>query len=293
MTHGIVMHAYNNEQIDYSLIALCNALMIKENLNVPVCLITYTGCVDWLVQSRGQKLVDKAFDHVVIQDLDNKKVSKKRFGDTPHSSHTLPWYNTTRTHTYNLTPFDETLLIDSDYLVMDKNLNVVWGSAHDVMISKEAISLSHHPMRNSEKWLDDTGIKMCWATCLYFKKSKTAETLFDLVNHIKANYEYYAMVYGFDIQLYRNDFAFSVAVHMMNGFVPDGEEIQSLPFSLLTSFDCDDLIDVPAKNEMKFLINDRKENWKFYLTKTKEMNVHVLNKFAILRQAEKFLEYYG
>lgn len=294
MTRGIVMHAYNNDQVDYSLIALCNALAIKSNMNVPVCLITYSGSIDWLIESQGKAVVDKAFDEVVIKDNpEDLKVSKRRFSDTPHTAFTLPWYNTTRADTYELTPFDETLLIDSDYLIMDKTLNKLWGSVHDVMISKDVISLNHSPVRNTEKWLEDTGIRMYWATCVYFKKSKTAEILFDLVNHVKSNYDYYAMVYGFPVQLYRNDYAFSIAIHMSNGFIPEAEEIASLPFPLLTSFDCDDLIDIPTKNEMKFLINDRRENWKFSLTKTKGQSVHVLNKFAIIRQAKKFLEYYG
>ena len=126
MTRGIVMHAYNNDQVDYSLIALCNALAIKSNLNVPVCLITYSGSAEWLVESQGQALVDKAFDEIIINDGvfdEHLKVSRRRFSDTPHTTFTLPWYNTTRADTYELTPFDETLLIDSDYLVMDNTLN--------------------------------------------------------------------------------------------------------------------------------------------------------------------------
>ena len=286
---GILIHAYNNDKINYGLIALCNALCIKYNLNEKVSLITNNDTIDSLIAIKSEELVYNTFDKIIIKESISD--NQKRYGDS-NKYHMLPWNNSSRSDSYSLSPYDETILIDSDYLIMDKTLNLLWGSIHDVMIADRAIPLNHDIIDSSEKWIQDYSIKMYWATCIYFKKSKKAETLFDIVNHIKTYYDYYAMVYGFNSSQYRNDYSFSIAVHMMNGFVAGNDEIKTLPFSLFTSFDWDDLIDIPEKNEFIFLVNDRQNHQKFTLTKIKNMNVHVLNKFALERQAEKMIDLY-
>ncbi len=288
-SRGVLIHAHNNEQIDYALIALCNALAIKSHLHVPVCLITDVGSEKWLRECRGD-VVDRAFDQIIITAAPSKSGTKK-FNDTA-TSYTLPWHNMSRSDSYELSPFDETLLIDADYLILDNTLNLVWGSTHDVMVNRQIIPLDHGKVPSNEKWLEHTGIEMVWATCVFFRKSLLAERLFDMVRHIRLNYEFYSMVYGFPIQLYRNDYAFSIAVHMMSGFTKC-DDIATLPSPfLLTSFDCDELIDVPAKDDLVFLMNDRAERWRFMMTRTKGINVHVLNKFSIVRQADKFIGMY-
>ena len=291
MNRGVVIHALNNEEIDYTLIALCNALAIKSYLDVPVCLITTEGSVDWLRQHRGE-LVDRAFDQIILHD-DRKTVGQRRFRDTLSTQRDLRWINTTRVDSYALSPFEETLLIDADYLILDDSLKHVWGSPHEVMINRDIIPLHHGTVATSERWLEDTGIQLCWATCIYFKKSPLAQMLFDLVRHVRRNYEYYSLLYGYGVDLYRNDYAFSIAVHMLSGFT-QCDDIASLPSPFLfTSFDGDELIDVPSKGDLMFLMNDQRDTWKFTLTRTKGISVHVMNKYSIVRQADKLLNFYA
>lgn len=286
MSHGVVIHAYNNRQIDYGLISLCNALAIKSNLDVPVCLITDESTLNYLSSNHESRLIEKAFDHVIFHPVDGVPQTKT-FNDTLSTSFVMPWRNTSRSDSYDLTPFDETLVIDSDYFICDRSLRNVWGSYHDIMINRRVVLLDHEVP--SDVWLETTGIRMCWATCIYFKKSEQAAMLFDLVKHIRFYYQYYSMVYGFSTNLYRNDYAFSIAVHMMNGFVPD--DIPTLPVDfLLSSYDRDELIDVPAKDEFVFLVKSKDS---FTLSRTKNMNVHIMNKFSIVRQSKKMLALYG
>ena len=40
MTQGVVMFAFNNEQIDYLAMAAWSAKNIRRHLNLPVCVIT-------------------------------------------------------------------------------------------------------------------------------------------------------------------------------------------------------------------------------------------------------------
>ena len=59
-------------------------------------------------------------------------------------------------------------------------------------------------------------IKMYWATVFYFKKTAWTEKYFTLLKHIKQNYQYYRFAYSINETKYRNDYAFTIAMHMMN-----------------------------------------------------------------------------
>lgn len=297
MSRGFLMFAHNNEQMDYGQIAICNALMIKSNLREnQVAFVTDEFTLSYLKGTFGEALLNRAFDHIIVEPwerVNDNKVSVRRFQDTLSTSHTLPWFNATRRNAYDLTPFEETVLIDCDYLVADRTLDLVWGSPNPIMINKEARTLEHKLPPEPERFVDPYGIPLYWATCVYFRKSDEAKLLFDLVNHVRENYDFYQFVYNFKGTLYRNDYAFSVAVHMLNGFwAQDG--IPSLPQStILTSFDCDELHDIPAKNEFLFYVNDTTDRWRFTLSRIKGVNIHVMNKFSIIRHAPKIIELYG
>jgi hypothetical protein len=58
---------------------------------------------------------------------------------------------------------------------------------------------------------------MRWATTLMFTKNQESKLLFDLVSFIKENQSYYSNLYGFDTRMFRNDVAFSIACHILDG----------------------------------------------------------------------------
>jgi hypothetical protein len=289
------MFAHNNEKIDYGLIALVNARMIKANLKENnITLVTDQGTIDYLNAAHTEEVINKAFDHIVVRSWKDahEGTSERRFHDTLSTTHTVPWHNGGRRSAYELTPYEETVLIDCDYLVLDSTLDLVWGSNNPIMINKEARTLDHQLPSTEERFLDPFTIPMYWATCVYFRKSETAELLFDLVTAVRENYEFYQLVYGFKGRMFRNDYAFSIAIHMMNGFI-ERDGIPALPTpAIFSSFDCDELYGVLGKNELLFFVNDPKERWMFRLTKVKNINVHCMNKFSIIRHADKLLEVY-
>jgi len=294
MTKGFLIYAHNNEEVDYGKMALCCALMIKSNLKEnATCLVTDQGTIDWLTQQVGQEMVDKAFDHVKLIGYDQfaHKSLQKRFLDTASTSKTLTWHNGTRSSAYELSPFDETIVLDSDVLVQDGMFDLVWGNDEDILINHKALTLEHQTPRKHEVRLDTMGIPMYWATMVYFRKGERAKLLFDLVDHVKEKYSYYQYVYEFPGKLYRNDFAFSIAIHMMNGFL-ENNEVKSFPQdTILSSFDTDELIEV-RKNELIFLVNCMEENWRFRVNAVKGITVHTMNKYALLRHADKIIELY-
>ena len=68
------------------------------------------------------------------------------------------------------------------------------------------------------KRVDDIGITMYWATVCYFQKTAYTQSFFDIVKHVKENWPFYKDLYNLPGSIYRNDYSFSVAAHVMNGF---------------------------------------------------------------------------
>jgi hypothetical protein len=293
MSRGFLIFAHNNEQLDYGLIAMINALMIKSNLvENKVALATDEGTATWLRQQYGE-MFSHAFDHVIVLAWDDvHSENTRRFNDTPYTHHVLPWRNSGRVSAYDISPFDETILIDADYLVQDRTLDLVWETQEDLAMNRVATSLEHKPPHVAERFLNPFTIPLYWATCLFFRKGHLSSDFFTLVRNARANYALNRVLYGFPGGVYRNDYAFSIAAHLIGGQIGNG--IAHLPAqTLLTSFDRDDIHDVPARNEIIFLVNDVENEWRFRVSRVSGINVHVMNKFAIVRHAKKFLDLYG
>jgi hypothetical protein len=65
---------------------------------------------------------------------------------------------------------------------------------------------------------------MYWATIVMFDAlSPQAIKFFDYWSKVSLNYAYYANLFKFDPSLYRNDFAVTLALHLLNGGVPTTE----------------------------------------------------------------------
>ena len=292
---GILLFAENNERIDYLRLAILCAKCIKNNMGseTKVSVVTTKGSWNNLskVGTELESLAKTLFDKVIFTnntyDIDNSRI----YRDTQYHQVTAQFLNRSRSSAYELSPYDETILIDVDYFVLNGSLNHVWGSNEDFIINKSAKTLLHKPLTGPEFRLNPFGIRMYWATVIYFKKSEKARLIFDLVSHIKEAWNYYRHVYDFPGGLYRNDFSFSIALHMLNGFVDDDSFVKSFSDpEILTAIDTDQLISFDDKNTIRFYANDPVENWKFYVSKIRGVNVHCLNKISILNNFDKILE---
>ncbi len=292
MTQGVLMFAHNNDEIDYFKIAYANALMVKKNLGVPVSIITDSGSLGWAKTSIGETNLAECFDHIITVDRDYTFKNPRTFSDTSFSTKSLQFYNCNHWAAYELTPYDETLLIDSDYLIMSSALNNCWGTDNDVLIDHRIYSPGGDRAPYT-KYIDDFGIKLYWATVIYFKKSKFSEVLFYLVKHIQDNYRYYKDLYCFANSMYRNDNAFSVAVHTLNGFVDtDNSTIGKLPVpGLLMSWDVDDIHSVPGVDDI-MVYTEKPEKGQYLLSRFKNTDIHIMNKWAINRFSDRLIELY-
>ena len=137
--------------------------------------------------------------------------------------------------------------------------------------------------------LYDMGITMYWATVVYFRKTEYVESFFNIVKHVKNNPQYYKDLYKWQGTLYRNDYSFSIAAHMMSGFVDKG--IPQLPTTLYKSFDTDDIHSAIDENTIVMYLEKPRSPGDFMLTKWQGIDLHIMNKWAINRVSEELLEY--
>ena len=121
-------------------------------------------------------------------------------------------------------------------------------------------------------------------------KCDFAKQFFETVKHVKDNRDFYQDVYKWPGNLYRNDYSFSIAAHMLGGFVDRG--ISQLPIpSLYKTFDTDDIHSAVSSNELIMYLEKPKSLGDFILCKWKGLDLHVMNKWAINRVSEKLMEH--
>ena len=287
------MFAHNNEEIDYFRMAAINALLIQKNMGLhknAITVITDSNTLEHAEKTLTKKFIKKAIGNIIIneKDIAFKQSNLRAYKDTSHRSTTLPFYNKNRADAYDLSPYAETILIDADYLILSDALNSCWNhnndimmnhDYHDIMISREFSSLDR---------LNPLGISMYWATVVYFKKTPYAQTLFDIVKHVRQHRTYYSNLYQWTGNIYRNDYSFSIAAHMVGGFTDT--EIPQLPTKTYKTFDTDDIHSVSDTGDIVFYLEKLRSPGDFILTRWKGVDVHIMNKWAINRAGEKFLE---
>lgn len=284
------MYAFNNESIDYIKMAVCNALLIKKHMkNNTVAVVTDQWTYSYAQDQLPEELLAKCFDHVIIDKPISDKHMTRKFHDTRYSSFVDKYYNLNRVQAYDATPFDETLLLDTDYLVLDDAFDLCWDSIEDIMCNNKTLDLDYQANTfGDNNHLSDMSIPLYWATALYFKKTEKSRLLFELIGFIRDNYEYYQYLYGFKHSGYfRNDFALSIAIHMTNNFMEYGS-IKPLPVDhILVSLENDEM---HAFNNGNPMMTTESQMGHFRLRKVLN-SVHVMNKRSILRHMDEIVKY--
>jgi hypothetical protein len=271
MTNGVVLFAFNNSDIDYIKQAIYCAKRVKKYLGLPVQLITDSA--DYMEDT--YPFYKKYIDEVTFSPA--PKSTNKKFYDGIYFNKILEWKNSARDSAFALSIFDKTLVIDTDLLISNDKLLRCFESTDDFMIAKDYNLINQNKSHPDLDRISDTTIPMYWATILYFTKSKTSETIFNFVQHIKENYNYYRLIYSITERKFRNDFAFSIAIHTMRGFVEDCRWPTTIPSDMWVSTDRDILLDV-KDSTIKLLTN--KDN-DYTAVKIKDATTHVMNKFSL------------
>jgi hypothetical protein len=274
MTTGSIIFAQNNSTVDYVKLAIFSAIKIKQHLGIPVSLVT--DIKSWVENTYP----DHPFDRI-IEIPNDTIIQKKQFHDGTLSSHKLEWKNQLRSSVYDLTPYDRTLVVDSDYLINSDILKSALDNQYDFQIYRNSFDLAGWRNNDEFKRINQYSIPFYWATVFIFNKNTITESFFNLVAYIKSNWLYFRNLYSIESGIFRNDFAFSIAIHIMNEKTA-GDFAVELPGVMTYITDRDFLIGIKNQS-MKFLLEKKNHPGEYIAAKTRDMDVHVMNKLSLSR----------
>ena len=187
-SRGILAFAIDTVDTSYTTIANRTVKLASQTLGLPYTIITqdHMASMNW---------------HNYRHDVDlGRPVEWKNFG---------------RNLAYELSPYQETLVIDADYVVLDSNLLRIFDTAWDYLLQRQARSLNDEPVPTV---MGAYSLPYVWATVFAFRKTPKSQLFFDLVRRIEANYHYYKELFNVESRSYRNDYAFAMADIIINGF---------------------------------------------------------------------------
>lgn len=275
MNKGYLLIAQNNSANDYIKQAVYCAERIKKFCK---------GASVSIITNKPEYLKDEynfsVFDHIIDAEFPSFSNSRLLF-DGALSNRTVQWKNFGRDLAYELTPYDETIILDTDYIFCNDNLDNCFDSVNDIMMYKKSEYLGHGASQEFSRCAD-TSVDFYWATVIYFKKSKKSKIFFNLVTHIRENWFYYNNLYQINSANFRNDYAFSIAIHTMNN-MNSGNFVGELPGKMYYIKDQDFLHKI-NQNVMSFLVGKKDHLGEYTMLSTKGLNIHVLNKASLERE---------
>ena len=290
---GVCFFAYNNDQLDYVRMAILASKYVKKNLNLPVCLITDEGSESWLEQSHSKEIINEAFDYIVTTNDEMKQNTRRHF-DSPWANFAAQFNNSNKHKIYQYSPFEQTLLLDIDYIVKTDALLKYFDGQHPVCMFDNALTVRNELPAERERFLFDAGIKMWWSTVVYFDRSDYSKLFFNTWAHVADNYEFYQYLYNFPSKLFRTDYCVSIAVHILAGMQDNQSYLGNFDDTALVNINQkDDIIETQSINEWIVIAHDQKEEWKNILVKLDKQDVHVMNKRALNRVQDTLLEYFN
>ena len=289
---GICVFAYNNPELDYIKFATIVSQYVKRNMqNNKVCLITDDGTVNWMEQSIDKQTIDECFDYIITSDIEHES-NPRVHHDSPWTEFNSQFKNSNKHKVFEYTPFEKTLLIDVDYLIMNNFYDYLFDTDISIGLHKNAEYIGGELPYFSEMLLNSSGIHHWWSTVVYFDQSQESKLFFDIWSHVRDNYEYYSLLYQFPKYLYRTDFCVSIACHLMNGmnsfdFIHD---FKGVP--MINMDQKDDIVKFNKSNDVIFLKHNRVEQWKNILVRHTNDNLHVMNKRSLDRHSSQIAKHF-
>lgn len=259
MTKGVLLFAHNSPKYDYYKMAEVTAKRVNHFLNLPVTVITDTESL----KSKS----DYTFDQTIT--VEPNRNNKRDWGI---------WINKDRYQAYELSPYSETILLDTDYIVNSNKLSKLFDLETDFCCHNKT-SFLMQPNAVQEV-LSVYSFETLWATVVKFTKSTRCKQIFDCLSMIQSNFEHYASMHGFISATFRNDYALTLALRIANGHTTTVSDF--IPWNLMHAGR-----DVMVYTDNKHYTNTEfvimHENWqrgkirKDYVV-IKDMDFHVLNK---------------
>jgi len=259
---GAVIIANNTDEFDYIKLAEISANKIKTNLNIPVALIT------------GKQVVSPCFDKVIIQ---TPKETNTRY--IREQSRRITWLNMDRTRVYDLSPWDRTLVVDADFFVHTDTLSNHLKTNVDFSIARQM----YDPVTGNDyvMKMGKTQIDQCWATVMIFNKCSLSKMMFDMAEYTFEHWEYYHKLYRFNYSPFRNDYAFTIASHLLGGYGSKHFDIADYKLC-----NCDFNTEIAEINDNNILVTYKKlvnNQVKSYIQRIKS-DVHIQHKISLFER---------
>ena len=197
-SRGVVIFATHTDETDYVGIAEQNARLVEHFMGLPTTIVSAS---------------DSGNNKRFSTDL-NKFVEWKNFG---------------RHEAYEASPYDETIILDADYLVFDNSLLRLFSTDFDYLLfdKNRYINIEQQP-----SVMGPHSLPYVWATAVLFRKTDKSKMFFDLVGKIRRNYDYYRLLYNVQESNFRNDYAFAIAHYIIEGNLLAPQSFA--PYSILT-----------------------------------------------------------
>jgi len=216
---GVLLFAFNNERVDYVRLSLICGARANRLWDLPICVV-----------SDVPKPARLPHGFVFWRQVDQpSKVNSKSYYDYGTA---LSFWNTNRHQALELTPFSETILMDTDLMINTTSIVDAWDG-HGVKLSRTAYSADGVEFGTDIKFLSQkTRLPMYWATIVCFDHSPVAKEFFGWWLHVAEHYATYSHLFGFPSGPFRNDFAASVALEIMKG--TSQSDFFDLPYAIPT-----------------------------------------------------------
>lgn len=254
MNRGVLLFAFNIEYVNYYEMAVKTAQRVNHFLNLPVTLVTNKKSLPEIQYYN--------FDNLIVIDEDSTNKKGKNL-----------WLNKGRYRAYELTPYYETILLDTDYLVNSNKLNQLFDLYDDFMCAHGVNFLMSD--NNEQEIISTYSFPTMWATVMIFRKTQRTKQIFQCLEMVQKNYAHYASLYHFASGMYRNDYGITIALKIVNGNTFDNKDY--IPWNLIhlgkeaTAHRVNDTL-----FNTEYLILNNEEKQKYILIK--DIDFHMMSK---------------
>lgn len=249
MSKGVLAYCFDTSETKYGDILVQFVKLVEKNLRLPVTVVT-------------DEQTSRAFKNKI--DVDCVLVEPNKNNSRYYKGKVVPWYNAERTRAYDISPYEQTLLLDIDYFCYTNNLLEMFNTDYDFLIHDKVNDITQKNIILSK---NEATIPLLWATVIYFRKSNSAHAIFEMAKHVKKYYEHYCNLYRIKFKNFRNDFAFAIAVHQMNQF---GINAGKIPCAMNMLPHEADVLEFDDRS-MTFA-------YKKFFSKIYDTDVHIMNK---------------
>ena len=199
MTTGVLLYCFDTPEVAYHKFAEKCVELINKNLKLEITLVTNFETYKKL----------KPLGMINYRLIENRIGNKRSY-----RGKNISWNNLERSLAYEHSPYNTTILMDVDYFCFTNNLLTYTNTKYDFLVHNKVHDLTGTDMILGK---NESTLPLIWATVTIFRKSEFAKQVFDLIKHIQEYYGHYRNLYRLKYMNYRNDFAFAIALHQLNG----------------------------------------------------------------------------